>query len=705
MISPASRTSTERWISSRRWRPIWCTIAESGLKCESKTNVVVLGPSGAGKSSVVSFLFGTGRLIVRHQGRLSRSLVADPPLPGVEIRGGAISSTLLPVVTHVRLRSGMIAVWDMPGCRDTRGPFAELVVHFIYKWLLKNQGNLRFLLVSPPLHERLQRVTIRDLINGSLIREDNAVLVCMKCATDFEPQTIADLDLDGVDANKAHIPMFPLPAPKQANCDGHDYSAQYTRRKDDILTALGNLHSHPAEYSTPLPDAAVLLLGQMTTACVTFVQDRLSAIFLEEYKWENYCKEFDETDYTLDELQCGGRMSPETVVDTLTRLVPEGARLRYDEGLINACERLNTLSILNGRGYLCNMSDWLSPNANRTLEIAKAKLVGLKNAVESYFEKLRSIPNTLIASAFHLRLSDEQASIEKFVKKLEMAIDRVEAIPNVIIIGYASLDVDVGLQMWANVALVSPSIQVTTKYVFDLSAVGQAACAEKCNEDAGKNGLHGTPGLPGGNLTVRSRPKSTEDCSPKPDDSPLGGFTYGIPGRRDLTLMRDSEPGKPRLHPGSGGRGGAGGKGGVVLIRSARQSVWEATGSIGPQGLDGKAGAASRDGLSSPSFTATIQQWYSKGGWRGNHFSDPKIDVAAEPLAHEEQPKHIHATPSTEHGDDSINNTGLRLDFAQDKYQEQLGDLLFAGAELMQGHDRVQQVVGQVVVVLDPEAE
>ncbi|KAG6614678.1 Protein translocase subunit secA [Phytophthora cinnamomi] len=110
-------------------------------------------------------------------------------------------------------------------------------------------------------------------------------------------------------------------------------------------------------------------------------------------------------------------------------------------------------------------------------------------------------------------------------------------------------------------------------------------------------------------------------------------------------------------------------------IRSARQSVWEATGSIGPQGLDGKAGAASRDGLSSPSFTATIQQWYSKGGWRGNHFSDPKIDVAAEPLAHEEQPKHIHATSSTEHGDDSINNTGLRLDFAQDKYQEQFEKL------------------------------
>lgn len=186
----------------------------------------MLGASGAGKSTVVSFLFAPGRIAVRHEGRLSRVLVADSPLPGVEIRSGATSSTLLPVVSQVRLRSGPIFVWDMPGSHDTRGPFAELVVHFIYHWILKNVQDTRFLLVSAPSHERHQRVTLEKLINGSLIREDNAVVVCTKCPVDFGPRATADLDLD-LDKNKRNVCVFTLPAPVEANPDGHDYSMEY----------------------------------------------------------------------------------------------------------------------------------------------------------------------------------------------------------------------------------------------------------------------------------------------------------------------------------------------------------------------------------------------------------------------------------------------------------------------------------------------
>lgn len=136
-------------------------------KAESEPNIVVLGTTGAGKSSVVSFLFGEGGMLVHRERRYSRVLVAEPPLPGVFIGSGAISTTLLPVVNHVDLRDGAIAVWDMPGIRDTRGPFVELVVHFIFQWMLKDDKILKFVIVSSPLLGRPQIVMLQSMINGS----------------------------------------------------------------------------------------------------------------------------------------------------------------------------------------------------------------------------------------------------------------------------------------------------------------------------------------------------------------------------------------------------------------------------------------------------------------------------------------------------------------------------------------------------------
>ncbi|KAK1944249.1 hypothetical protein P3T76_004161 [Phytophthora citrophthora] len=115
-----------------------------------KTNIVVLGTSGAGKSAVVSFLFGEGRIVVRHESKSSRVLVTKIPLHSVSISSGAVSTALLPAVSLVTLEEEPVSVWDMPESPDTRGPFVELVVHYIYRWMLKDDKNLKFIIVSPP---------------------------------------------------------------------------------------------------------------------------------------------------------------------------------------------------------------------------------------------------------------------------------------------------------------------------------------------------------------------------------------------------------------------------------------------------------------------------------------------------------------------------------------------------------------------------
>ncbi|KAE9004715.1 hypothetical protein PF005_g13642 [Phytophthora fragariae] len=233
------------------------SVYDSSSECKPDANIVVLGTTGTGKSTVVSFLFGKGRMLVHHESPFSHVLVSEVPLPGVAIRSGSDSTTLLPICNHVRLGEEVIAAWDMPGSRDTRGPFVELLVHFIFKWMMVGDKTLRFIIVSPPLHERPQIASLQNTINGSLIRAENAVLVYTKCSWDFDPDSTADLKIK---ESKRGIRSFALPAPVKLDAEGHDYTAQYQEEKCEILTALAELRSDSVKFEDPLPEAAQRLL-------------------------------------------------------------------------------------------------------------------------------------------------------------------------------------------------------------------------------------------------------------------------------------------------------------------------------------------------------------------------------------------------------------------------------------------------------------
>ncbi|EGZ19593.1 hypothetical protein PHYSODRAFT_327802 [Phytophthora sojae] len=110
--------------------------------------IAVLGTTGVGKSTLVSLLFGEGKLLVHHENAYSRVLVAEKSFPGVDIRSGSASKTLLPGVIRTRINDEDVVIFDMPGSHDTRGPFAELVVHSILKWMLAKHEQMNFLLVA-----------------------------------------------------------------------------------------------------------------------------------------------------------------------------------------------------------------------------------------------------------------------------------------------------------------------------------------------------------------------------------------------------------------------------------------------------------------------------------------------------------------------------------------------------------------------------
>ncbi|KAG6945208.1 hypothetical protein JG687_00017422, partial [Phytophthora cactorum] len=88
------------------------------------------------------------------------------------------------------MEDGVAAVWDMPGYRDTRA--------------------------TP--------VMLENIINGSLIHKDNAIVVYTKCGIDFDPASTSDLKID---ESKCEIRSLALPAPAHRDVDGHDYSRQF----------------------------------------------------------------------------------------------------------------------------------------------------------------------------------------------------------------------------------------------------------------------------------------------------------------------------------------------------------------------------------------------------------------------------------------------------------------------------------------------
>ncbi|GMF13221.1 unnamed protein product [Phytophthora lilii] len=714
---------------------VW-SVRGSSSNQKAKKNIVVLGASGAGTSTVVSLLFRKGRVVVSHE-RYLPVLCAVPPLPGVNIRSGSVSTTLLPALNHVELNGRTFAVWDMPGSQDTRGPFVELVVHYIYQWMLENDLPLHFIIVTPPLHERSQQDKLEHTINSSLIRGDNAVLVYTKCGVDFNPESTAGLDIH---ETKRSIRSFYLPAPGGSDPDGHDYSRQYSGHVQNILAALGSLRSHEVTYSEILPPAAQLLLNQITTTCIKSVQDKLSACFLDLYNWNSFRETYEEVCETLNQLTGADVVDLQTAVNVLVRLVPTKSDfVRKDPEFICAWGRLSLVETLSRRSTHRSVADWLNPQAVHVLEEAKANLLELKRVVVTYSHR-EDLGETLIIAAFRLKLSEKLESIQEFVKKREQKIKSVATIPNVILVGYETLEVDVGIKMWGNLAFLGHLIEVTVPAEINLSATGKAECAQRHNNYPGKDGIHGTPGLPGGNLVVFCAELSDSDnklsqtvsCGQEGGDaqnggdgkhgvdskygemdfkhavqreidhglliedetatpqtlqgglqlvkskvykSPLVGRTYGTPELQELKLKKSSEPGSKRTPAGSGGQGGAGGKGGKIRILNCEDTLWDARGLPGQKGSDGLSGEASRDGYGSPSFTAIVQQWYNRGGWFGTSTAEPTIKIKAEPKKPEDRPKVIKSKPIHGNGPPAVTNSGLSHTFVGSTYSR-LQDLL-----------------------------
>lgn len=702
---------------------------------DSGANIVVLGTTGAGKSTVVSFLFGKGNVFVKHEGQYSRALDASQPLPGVVIRSGSVSSTLLPVVNHVGLGETSATVWDMPGSRDTRGPFVELVVHFIFKWMLVDNKPLRFVIVSPPLLERPQIVALQDLINGSLVNEENTVVVYTKCSTDFDPRSTADLKIH---ESKKSIRSFAMPAPVSDNHEGHDYSKQYRNEKQQMLDGITKLKSHAVTFDEPLPDAAQILLDKFCESSIAFAREKLSECFVAAYDWGCYRGTLTEMRDTLQQLRSQDALSLDAAINVLERIVPAKlGRLQSDSEVVEASRRLSLVGILLGEQLKRPLVGWLTGKCVLKLEDAKEKLVVLINSVNSYrhVAKLGDTAKILAVSAFHLRLSEEQKRIEKFVGNRQGAISSWSDIPTVIVVGFASLEVDVALKLWANLALVSPLVKVATKTAFTLSAVGQAQCLPTANTVAGKDGEHGQAGLPGGNLVVVSNTlidddqkfRATMSCGQQGGDaqnggngvdgvdscytlgkfqtdidgeiergllsdhidnnmlpkelksspqlfvsvyidesSPLSGRVYGIPGKKTWKLYKPSEAGTRGVRPGRGGRGGAGGKSGKISLVQPGKSVWEGSCCPGKPGQDGIAGAPARDGCDSSSFAATIEQWYAKGGWFRDSFSEPLIKTEETKIP---MPEVMEAKPVNGNGPDAEPNPNIDMPFVKAKFQ------------------------------------
>ncbi|KAF4318018.1 hypothetical protein JM18_007303 [Phytophthora kernoviae] len=460
------------------------------------TNIVLLGTTGAGKSTVVSFLFGEGNLFVHYEGQYSRVLEAELPLDGGTIRGGSISSTLLPIVSHVLLGSDMAAVWDMPGSRDTRGPFVELVVHLIFKWMLVDNKPLRFVIVSPPLLERPQIVTLQDIVNGSLIRADNAVVVYTKCSTDFDPRSTADLEID---TSKRGIRSFALLAPMRVDPEGHNYSLQYAKEKQNVLEAIGRLKSQAVTFKQPLPDAAQRLLANFCEISVAFAREKLSTSFLAVYDWDAYRGTLSGMKNALKRLRCPDELSLETMAEILGLFVPgKSEQIRFDPEVMEASRRLSLLETMTDGKINQQITGWLTSECFLALEDVKEKLAVLIANVNAYHSeaKLGDTAKVLVVGAFHLRLSEEQQYVEEFAGMRQGDIASPDEIPVMILVGFASLEVDVALQMWANIALVSPLVRVTTKERFNFSALGQPKSLVAANSKSGKIGDHGTPGLP-----------------------------------------------------------------------------------------------------------------------------------------------------------------------------------------------------------------
>ncbi|RLN83552.1 hypothetical protein BBJ28_00021472 [Nothophytophthora sp. Chile5] len=610
----------------------------------SKRNIVVMGTTGAGKSTVVSFLFGEGQVLVRHESQYSRVLVADQPLPRVHIRSGAVSTTLLPVVNRVDSGDGDVAVWDMPGSHDTRSPFVELLVHYIFKWLLVDDKALTFVIVSPPLHERPQRVALQQLINGSLVRADNSIVVYTKCDADFDPRSTADLDLE--EAKRA-IRSFALRAPTTTNGEGHSYTFQYQAERREILDALAalRLNGDPVTYTAPLPGAAQRLMEKFRDISIASARSALSSTFFLAFQRGAYRASLTVMVNLLDALKSPAALSFNEMVNLLGQVVGDGTdRIRLALTVEEAARRLDVVEVWTGEEIRRHQAAWLNSECYLTLENVKQQLAGLISRVNA-FHHVDNQGDALIISAFHLRLSQCRHRIEKFMNNhLRRGIRSANNIPTVFLVGFGSLEVDETLKMWVNVALVSQSVVVEAKHAFDLSATGQAPSPRIDNYTARKDGEPGAPGLPGGNLLVMC--KALQD-----DDQKLRA-----------TRSRGQQGGT-----GQNGRNGVSGQNSVYGLRNFKDAVKLAI----------KVGLLSEEQWESdsPALTNGLtvaskkkDQSNCKGGLRGYSADDPEILEPA--VAPSPEPSLLEAEPLVGGNRvDAVANPSLGRLWVKEKFQ------------------------------------
>ncbi|KAG3240225.1 hypothetical protein PI124_g14874 [Phytophthora idaei] len=427
---------------------------------KSRNCAAVLGATGVGKSTVVSLLFGDGKLLVHHEDEYTRVLTAEKPLPGVNIQYGSLSKTLLPAVLHAGVGSQSVVVFDMPGTQDTRGPFAELVAHFVMKWLFANHKNVQFIIVATPPQERSQEVTLASTINRACAGGSNAVLVYTKCDADFDPRITTKMK--AINPENRNIPAFTLPRPRKLDEEGLDYSSPQREMKLSVLCELTSPVKQSKAFAEFVPDSAQLLLRNFRNRSIEFARDALSQAFLSAYLKYNP----QESRYTLSTdselLNILENPDPPMFEDFLGQiqwLVPHSGSISGNPSVQRAVERLNLMEIWSGGALIRCKNEWFSTKCRSKLEQIKRDLNCLYSSIKLW----------------------------------------TEDIPTVVLIGFKSVMIKVELRVWANVVIVNPEVFITK---IDLSAEGQAPPPVPLCAKPGQNGLHGAPGRPGGNLTI-----------------------------------------------------------------------------------------------------------------------------------------------------------------------------------------------------------
>ncbi|KAG7387144.1 hypothetical protein PHYPSEUDO_014664 [Phytophthora pseudosyringae] len=115
--------------------------------------------------------------------------------------------------------------------------------------MLAEAKTLRFVLVSPPLHERPQIAALENFINSPLISDKNAVVVYTKCSKEFDARSTVGLNIA---QSKRNIRSFALREPKSLDPENHDYSLEYRDQKSEILgRLLGCIHRKSFQRRPP----------------------------------------------------------------------------------------------------------------------------------------------------------------------------------------------------------------------------------------------------------------------------------------------------------------------------------------------------------------------------------------------------------------------------------------------------------------------